>query len=194
MDPSSTSTELPPREPREIVRAYELTLARAVRRRRKGQFRSKFDTEDIVQSVWKSVLLRGNPTFEALTTKDAQRAFLLRVAHNKLIDMQRRGQKGGVDIQALEIAALLAWAGRAERSPTPDRAPTPSELVVANETRDQLLEGESERNQRIIGQRIDGWKVQEIADQTGLNARTVRRVLRSRAQRVRRGEEPRKPR
>src|SRR5271170_5186566 len=66
--------------------AYEPYLRMAVRRRLTGPLRTKLDSMDIVQSVWADVLSGFHNARRKFTDRSHLRAFLVKVARNRLID------------------------------------------------------------------------------------------------------------
>ena len=69
--------------------AYEPYLRMAVRRQLTGPLRSKLDSMDIVQSVWADVLCRFRESGWRFSDRTHLRAFLMKVARNRLIDRRR---------------------------------------------------------------------------------------------------------
>ena len=65
--------------------AYEPYLRMAVRRRLSGPLRTKLDSMDIVQSVWADVVAGLGAASWRFADKSHFRAFLVKVARNRLI-------------------------------------------------------------------------------------------------------------
>ena len=70
--------------------AYEPYLRMAVRRRLSGALRTKLDSMDIVQSVWADVLSGFRDAGWRFADRSHFRAFLVKVARNRLIDRRRQ--------------------------------------------------------------------------------------------------------
>ena len=70
--------------------AYEPYLRMAVRRRLSGPLRTKLDSMDIVQSVWADVLAGLGDSGWRFANRSHFRAFLVKVACNRLIDRRRK--------------------------------------------------------------------------------------------------------
>src|SRR5215218_6853657 len=109
----------------QAYRAYEPYLRMLVRRRLSPQLRSRFDSIDVVQSVWADLLdgLRSNRWQFA----DAAhlRGFLVRATSNRLVDRVRQHRSAMVN-------------ERATAGPDPERAATargasPSQFAQADE-------------------------------------------------------------
>src|SRR6476620_1110799 len=70
--------------------AYEPFLRMAVRRRLNRSLRTKLDSTDVVQSVWVDILARFRDSDWRFTDVTQLRAFLVRIAYNRLIDRRRK--------------------------------------------------------------------------------------------------------
>ena len=150
---------------------YEPYLRKVVRRLLPAELRPKFDSIDVVQSVWGDVLGRfreGGMRFESAAQL---RAFLLKATRNRFIDRVREHRT----------------AARLER-PIHDTAPQDqplsplphaSELAVAAELWQRLLAACPAEHQPILELRRQGCTLIEIAKQTGLHEGSVRRILRN---------------
>ena len=100
---------------------------------------------------------------------------LAAIAHNKVVDEIRRrmetdkyniNRERSLDDSTLHFSRELA-----------SQEPSPSEVAVADEMWTRLIRGQPAHYQRILELRRDGHTQQQIADQLGLNERTVRRVI-----------------
>jgi RNA polymerase sigma-70 factor (ECF subfamily) len=162
------------RATQKFLAEYRPALLHAVRRRLSKQLRSKYDSLDFEQDVWKSFF--GNlPAAQLLQTPDDLVAHLTRVAQNKVIDATRRqlvGQKRNVnreqslDREALESPALAAVG-----------QPTPSEVVSRGEWWDRLLENQPTVYRRVLVLAREGKDLNEIAAELQIHRRTVRRII-----------------
>src|ERR1700758_4134649 len=84
--------------------AYEPYLRMAVRRQLSGPLRSKLDSMDIVQSVWADVLGAFRQSGWRFTDRSHLRAFLMKVARNRLIDRQRQHHRALEQERSLDQA------------------------------------------------------------------------------------------
>src|SRR5438128_608165 len=85
-----------------VFRTYEPYLRMLVRRMLSGRMRAKFDSVDIVQSVWVDVYERlrtGHWNFE---TADQLRAFLVKAVRHRFIDRYRQHRRAAQRQQSLE--------------------------------------------------------------------------------------------
>jgi DNA-binding NarL/FixJ family response regulator len=72
--------------------------------------------------------------------------------------------------------------------------PTPSQVAVAREQWDRLQEKLPAHQRRILELLVQGHTHEEIAQQLGMNERTIRRLIRRIAPRYRSDEQPRQTR
>ena len=113
----------------EVLRTYEPYLRMAIRRRLSGPLRSKLDSMDIVQSVWADLVTSFRGTGYQFRDRQHLRAFLLRVAQNRLIDRRRRHHR-----------ALQHERPMTDDSPSPavSGEPQPGAVVEGRELWEQL--------------------------------------------------------
>ena len=160
---------------RELIERYAPHILRAVRRKLSKAIRAKFDSIDFAQAVWASFFAAPEKLVEFDRPEELIR-YLAALAHNKVVDEIRRrmetdkynvNREKSLDDSALQFRATLAT-----------HEPSPSEVAVAHELWERVLQGKPERYRRIIELRRNGNTHQQIAHQLGLNERTVRRVIR----------------
>jgi RNA polymerase sigma-70 factor (ECF subfamily) len=161
---------------RVLLRDYGPHILRIIRRRLDPKLRSKFDSQDFAQSVWAS-FFAGLPEQDLnFDRPEALLAFLKNLASNKVIDAHRQRRRTKKYDVAREHSLDGSAAAAAGHLAVP--GPTPSQAAVAKERWDRLLEGQPDYCQRILVMLQKGYTHQEIADQLGLNEKTVRRLLR----------------
>jgi RNA polymerase sigma-70 factor (ECF subfamily) len=156
--------------------AYEPYLRMAVRRRLSGPLRAKLDSLDIVQSVWADVLVGFRDAEWRFSDASHLRAFLVKVARNRLIDRRRQHHC------AIERERAMAETA-AEQLPNA-REPRPSEIAQGNELWKQMLEQCSPSHREIVILRRRGMLLAEIAAQTGLHEGSIRRIFYDLARRM----------
>ena len=181
----------------EILQRYESQVRLVVRRFLPRVLRSRFDSQDIMQSVWRSFFQKvreeqsTNPdTNTAAVEKPVQEfqdsaqlfAFLSRMARNKVIDQYRRetSQKSDVHRQR----TMYGESGEDLDPPAPDESP-----AEAAEAADEYSHWRSlvpEDRQELIDMKADGLSTREIGVKLGISERTVQRVLEDLRQRVER--------
>ncbi len=161
--------------------AYEPYLRMVVRRQLSPRLRAKFDSVDIVQSVWADLLegLRGaNWRFQ-----DAAhlRAFLAKATRNRFLNHVRQYKTALARERSL--AATDSW------ELPPAHQPKPSEIVQAEELWQQLLALCPPAHRELLQLKHQGLPLAEIAARTGLHESRVRRILYDLARRLARRQE-----
>lgn len=155
-------------------RQFEPFLRRLVRRRLPAEARSRFDSCDIVQSVWAGLLVGLRDARWRFPDAARLRAFLARAALCRLYD--RAGQ---------------VRAQRAREQPLPELGrdlpggePRPSAYARADDVWQSLLTACPPEHRPVLHLRRLGHDCDEIAARTGLHPGSVRRILRHLASRV----------
>ncbi len=156
--------------------AYEPYLRMAVRRQLNGPLRSKLDSMDIVQSVWADVLCGFREAGWRFADRAHLRAFLMRVACNRLIDRRRQHHR------ALEREQPLAET--APQDLPRSNQPRPSEIAQVHELWERMLEHCPPAHRDILTLRRQGLPMTEIAARSGLHEGSVRRILYKLARRM----------
>jgi RNA polymerase sigma-70 factor (ECF subfamily) len=160
----------------EVFWTYEPYLRMVVRRALPRRLRAKFDSADVVQSVWAHVLPRLPDAGWRFATRDHLRAFLVTVARHRLQDRLRHYHP------ALEHERPLTEGDLVGTHPSPQ--PHPSEVVQADDLWERMLALCPPAYHELLRLRRQGLLLTEIADRTGLHEGSVRRVLRQLARRL----------
>lgn len=181
----------------EILERYEAQVRLVVRRCLPRVLRSRFDSQDIMQSVWRSFFqrLRGEPVDDlhgvpvqegdaSLEFRDSSQlfAFLSRMARNKVIDQYRRETTQKADIHRMQ--ALYTGPG-ADLDP-PDGSESASAVLEAADELSHWRSLVPEDRQILIDLKADGHSSKEIGSKLGISERTVQRVLEDLRQRLER--------
>jgi RNA polymerase sigma-70 factor (ECF subfamily) len=160
-----------------VFRAYEPYLRMVVRRQLSPDLRAKFDSMDVVQSVWLHLLKGFREAGCRFANAAHLRAFLVQLTRHRFIDRLRRHRRAVACEQPLESCdsddALLA------------DTPGPDEALQADELWEQLLVLCPPAHRDILRLKRDGALTDEVAAATGLHPGTVRRILGVLAQRLR---------
>jgi RNA polymerase sigma factor (sigma-70 family) len=156
--------------------AYEPYLRMAIRRQLTGPLRSKLDSMDIVQSVWADVLRGFRQSGWRFTDRSHLRAFLMKVARNRLIDRRRQHHR------AIEQERSLDQASADDLPQT--NQPRPSEIAQEHELWMRMLEECSPAHREILILKRQGLPNSEIATRTGLHEGSIRRILYELARRL----------
>jgi len=157
----------------EIVARYGEHLLRVVRHTLIPRLRSKFDSQDFVQSVWASFFADLGHLGNDIQLQDIA-AYLGEMARRKTIDEGRRMQT-----QKRLVDREVPWDGCSEESlsEVPNRALAPSDAAVVRETWKHLTDGRSDRSVQIFEMRRHGATHVEIAQRLGVKERTIQRFL-----------------
>lgn len=149
--------------------AYEPYLRMIVRRRLSPRLRVKFDSLDIVQSVWVN-LLKGFRTAGWHFKDPAQfRAFLVKVAHNRFLNHVRQHKTALAREQSLATFDAHELPAATQ--------PQPSDLLQAEELWERLLALCPPAHRELLHLKQQGLALVEIAARTGLHEGSVRRIL-----------------
>lgn len=160
---------------RELLRSFGPVIKREVRKRLNSKLRPKFDSADFVQTVWLSFFASCKKECRFHEPRQLA-AFLAAIARNKVGDEFRRrlqtvkhgiAREQRINDSDLPLADELCAA-----------EPTPSQVAIAREKWDRILEGQPPHYQEILRLRYQGFTFLEISEQLELHERTVRRVVR----------------
>jgi RNA polymerase sigma factor (sigma-70 family) len=164
----------------QLFTAYEPYLRMVVRRYLSDRLRSKFDSADVVQSVWVQVLRGLSQAEWHFAEKGELQALLVTIARRRLVSHYRHHRT------ALERE--LPGGEGLEMVPA-RRQPRPSELAQADELWAKLLNLCPPAHRDVLRLRRQGLLLAEIAARTGMHEGSVRRILRQLAQRLAMEEE-----
>jgi RNA polymerase sigma-70 factor (ECF subfamily) len=159
-----------------VFRDYAPFLRAMVRRRLTPRLRAKFDSADVVQSVWADVLDGLRHAEWQFSDHDRLRAFLARVTYNHFVNNCRRHSP------ALEREERLpdeASSALLERNQSP-----PSQVVQADELWETIMELCPPAHRELVKLRRQGLEVADLAERTGLHESSVRRIFYELAKRL----------
>src|SRR5262245_47976701 len=160
----------------QVFLTYEPYLRKAVRRQLPAPLRVKFDSADIVQSVWADVLRGFREAGWRFVSADHLRGFLFVATRHRLIDRVRQHQ------QAVDREEPLGVAEAQHFLPSP--LPRPSEVAEAGELWERILAHCRPEHRPIVGLKRQGYSLVEIGERTGLHPDSVRRILRTLARQL----------
>jgi RNA polymerase sigma-70 factor (ECF subfamily) len=160
----------------QVFVACEPYLRMVVRRRLPARLRAKFDSVDVVQSVWADLLDGFRSAGWRFADADHLRAFLVRVTRNRFIDRLRQLRR------PLEHEQPLYESDERESAVAPD--PRPSEVAQAADLWQQLLALCPEGHREVLRLKREGLPLDEVARRTGLHPSSVRRILYDLARRL----------
>jgi len=159
-----------------IFFAYEPHLRTMIRRQLPQRFRAKFDSSDVMQSVWTSVLQGFREECWQFTGESHLRAFLIRVALFRFIELCRhhRNALGRERSLAVVDATDIRTA----------RNDQPNEIVQADELLDRLMKICPPAHHELLRLRAMGYPLAEIAARTGFHEGSIRRIFYDMARRL----------
>lgn len=149
----------------ELVERYGPHVHAIVRKRMGASLRRSHDTGDFVQQAWAS-LFRGMPRFKNVNDPGRFVGLLATIACRRLANEVRR--KTPIDPDLVDGATAENQAG----SPN-----TPSQVAIVRERWFRLIDGMPQTHQAVINLRLKGHTYGEIAEKTGLNEKTARRIV-----------------
>jgi RNA polymerase sigma factor (sigma-70 family) len=153
----------------EVFLSYEPYLRMVVRRQLTPRLRTKFDSLDVVQSVWANVLNGMRTSAWEFADEGHLRAFLIRLTMNRFISFYRRHRT------ALERELPLSTCD-AENLPAA-RQDRPSEVVEADELWNLLLSLSPPAHHELLVLKTRGAPLAEISQRTGFHESSIRRIL-----------------
>jgi RNA polymerase sigma factor (sigma-70 family) len=156
--------------------AFEPYLRMVVRRRLPPRLRAKFDSADVVQSVWADLLAGFREAGWRFADTAHLRAFLVRLTRHRFIDRLRR--------HGTAIARERPLGEIDPRAVPVSRLPSPSDVAQAVELWERMLSLCPVAHRDILRLRKEGLSVAEIAARAGLHEGSVHRILHDLACRV----------
>jgi RNA polymerase sigma factor (sigma-70 family) len=159
-----------------VFLAFEPYLRMVVRKKLSARLRAKFDSMDVVQSVWADVLRGFREAGWRFADEAHLRAFLVKLTRHRFIDQLRRHR--------MDIARECPLGELARADEPLSLLPSPSELMQADELGRRMLGLCAPAHREIVRLRMGGISVAEIARRTGLHVGSVHRILRDLACRV----------
>ena len=163
----------------ELFTAYGSYLRAIVRRELPDCLRAKFDSVDVIQSVWVQVIhLLGRDGWR-VASQNHLRALLVTIAKRRLVSRARREGRGtrllGREVRDEGLASTVEedFATVSDMRHDP-----PDEVAEATDLWDKMLRLTPPEHHLILLLKRDGVPLGEIASQTGLHVGSVRRILR----------------
>jgi len=159
----------------QVFRTYEPYLRMVVRRQLPTRLRCKFDSVDVVQSVWADVLNGFQNSGWSFNNSSQLRAFLVKVTRNRFLDRLRKHERAlEHEHPADDNIALMAF----------DPEPRPSEVAQADELWQKIVTLCPPAHLELLRLKREGRTLNEIAEQTGMHPSSVRRILYDLARRL----------
>jgi RNA polymerase sigma factor (sigma-70 family) len=168
-----------------VFRDYEPLLRSMVRRRLTPSLRTKFDSMDVVQSVWADLLVAYRSEGWQFENREHLRAFLAKVTYNHFFIHCRKNRR------ALKAERSLSRSPEEPASLAVSNQPRPSQVVQAVELWESILDSSPPSHAEVFRLKRQGFPLAEIASRTGLHESSVRRIIYELARRL--AEERSKP-
>jgi RNA polymerase sigma-70 factor (ECF subfamily) len=168
-----------------VFLTYEPYLRMVVRRQLTPALRTRFDSLDIVQSIWADLLTGFQAGRWRFNSPEQLRAFLVKVTRNRLIDRVRQQRQSLSREQRLEGHDLSELA---EVRPSQREG-----QLEADEVWQRLLTLCPPRHHALLELKRQGLPLAEIAARLGLHESSVRRILYDLAARLAQSEAPPDP-
>jgi RNA polymerase sigma-70 factor (ECF subfamily) len=165
----------------QVFVTYEPYLRMVVRRYLPGRLRSKFDSVDVVQSVWVRVLRGLRESRWQFLDTPRLRAFLVKVTRRHLTSRFRHHHTAMEREQAWEVPPEVLPAAH---------QPRPSEVAQAAELWERMLALCPPEHHELLRLRRTGLRLVEVASRTGMHEGSVRRILRRLARQLALRPEP----
>ena len=159
-----------------VFRDYEPLLRAIVRRRLTPALRTKFDSTDVIQSVWLDLLEAYRARGWQFADRAHLRAFLAKVTSNHFFLHCRRNGR------ALRLERPMPPA-ESPSLPISDQ-PRPSQIVQADELWESILGDCPPTHRDILRLKREGFPLAEIAARSGLHEGSVRRIIYDLARRL----------
>ena len=164
----------PPADPRLVFERFSRQLIGLARGHLAAQLQHKVDPEDVVQSAYKSLLLRYGDGALADEGWEGLWGLLTMITVRKCADRARFHQAERRDVRREAVASddssSDSWREALSREPTPDQAAVLAEIVEG------LLSRWTPMNVQMVELSLQGFSTQEISEQTGRAERSVRRL------------------
>jgi RNA polymerase sigma factor (sigma-70 family) len=156
----------------QVFLEFEPYLRKVVRRLLPLHLRSKFDSTDIVQSVWSDVLQGFRGSGWKFGSVDHLKGFLVKATRNRFIDRYRQQNPiSQIEHSLSESTPLASHLG-------------PGEAMQADELWQRLLTLCPPEHRPVLDLKRQGAAMNEIVAKTGLHPGSVRRILRNLAAQI----------
>ena len=162
---------------RDFLDRFEQEVRVMVRARLPRKLRPRFDSGDFVQAVWQSFFADPDSPGPQFENEAHLRGFLDGVVRNKVGEQHRRLTRTAKYNLAREERLYVARGDREILREVASPDPSPSEAVQADDRLEQLTAGFGPREIEVLMLRRQGLTHVEVAERTGMNERSVRRII-----------------
>ena len=159
-----------------LLDRYSKNILRVVRRHLPAEIRSKVDSTDIVQSVWKS-LLRNEARFDSDCSPEQLIAYLAGMPRLKVYETHRHFTTMKGDVHREQSINSHAEDPARTVEVNDNRTPRPDVIASARDNWTRAIDITGERGRTIVDMRLRGLTLSEISTEMNVSLSTVRRVL-----------------
>ena len=159
---------------RELIELHKDRIYQVIRRRLKTELRPKFDSQDFFQAVWAS-FFANRELIATFKRPEKLVAYLGAVAANKVVEENRR--RLATTKHDIRRERSIDDSRMVNRPRLIAKGPTPSEIAIAEEQLERLIKDQPPHYKRIVQLRGEGLTYEEIAQEVGMAARSVRRII-----------------
>lgn len=163
------------RAARQLIEQHHDRIYQVIRRRLNRELRAKFDSQDFFQAVWAS-FFADRQMIATFQEPEKLVAYLGAVAANKVVEENRR--RFATMKHDITRERAIDHSHTFSGQPLLDNKATPSEVAIAREEIDRLVEGQPPVNRKIVQLKARGLTYKEISEQVGMAERSVRRIMR----------------
>jgi RNA polymerase sigma-70 factor (ECF subfamily) len=163
-----------------VFLAYEPVLRIVVRRMLPARLRTRFDSVDIVQSVWSDLLRGFRDAGWQFASREHLRAFLIQATRHRYLARQRKHGPQVDRERSLEASGDIPDGAT--------KAADPYEQAQAKELWELVLAHCAPAHQELLELKRQGYTFSEIAARTGYHASSVRRIVYELIRRINREE------
>jgi RNA polymerase sigma factor (sigma-70 family) len=157
----------------ELIKRYGPHVQRVVRRSMSRQLRPQFDSIDFVQAVWAS-FFHDPAQIHSFETPAGVIGYLAAMARNKVIDENRRR----LNTQKHNAHHTMSLEDCDDTDSDPiDHQPRPSQVAVARERWNRLVDEQPERNREVVRLRFMGMSFAEIGRRLDIDESRVRQIV-----------------
>jgi RNA polymerase sigma factor (sigma-70 family) len=160
----------------ELFRLHAARLVALARSRLSDKLAGRVDAEDVVQSAYRSFFVRARDGEFDLRQGADLWALLVAITIHKVHQQVKRNTAGKRTVALEEnYGSEDSLAGFQARPPTGE--PSPLEAVALVDQVEEVMRGLDPVRRRVLELRLQGYTLEEIATDSGLSRRTLRRFL-----------------
>lgn len=161
----------------EILTRYEREVLIMVRARLPREIRRQYDSVDFVQAVWKSLIPEFAKSARDFENERHLLKFLSGVVRNKVMEQHRRLTRTAKYNVRMEEGLYVRRGDRDVPRELASPDPSPSQTALERECFARLTDQRSPLEVKVIGMRREGRTFEDIAAETQVDERSLRRII-----------------